>query len=305
VNNTITIRSISILIFANILLAFGTTFFLAPLNIVNGGLSGIAIIFKELWQWDLDVTTAILAWVLFALGWVTLGKSFSLKTFLATITYPLFVFVFIRFLGVDLLGFEVDNDVHRLLASLFGGSLVGLGVALAFLAGGSTGGVDVIILLLKKWFDVGTSQSAFVLDVIIIGFGMLVFGLINGLYGVLSTVMSSVVIELVFVGGSKMYWVTIISKQAKTIQTFIHDSLERGSTIVHAVGGFSQKPFEMIQVAIHRQDYYALKEHISRIDPKAFVIFSQARAIHGEGFDPFPGFPTKQPRKKNKTHGNV
>jgi uncharacterized membrane-anchored protein YitT (DUF2179 family) len=305
VNKKITIRSFVLLIFANILLAFGTTFFLAPLNIVNGGISGVAIIFKALWQWALDITTAVLAWVLFGLGWITLGKSFSVKTFLATITYPLFVFIFLRFLGVDLLGFELDNDVHRLLASLFGGALVGLGVALAFLAGGSTGGVDVIILLLKKWFDVSTSQSAFVLDVIIIGFGMLVFGLINGLYGVLSTVMSSIVIELVFVGGSKMYWVTIISKQAKTIQTFIHDSLERGSTIVHAVGGYSQKPFEMIQVAIHRQDYYALKEHISRVDPKAFVIFSQARAIHGEVFDPFPGLPKKTIRKKNIMHGDI
>jgi uncharacterized membrane-anchored protein YitT (DUF2179 family) len=304
-NKKMTIRSFIILFFSNILLAFGTTFFLAPLNIVNGGISGVAIIFKALWQWDLDITTAILAWVLFGLGWVTLGKSFSVKTFLATITYPLFVFIFLRFLGVDFLGFELDNDVHRLLASLFGGALVGLGVALAFLAGGSTGGVDVIILLLKKWFDVSTSQSAFVLDVIIIGFGMLVFGLINGLYGVLSTVMSSIVIELVFVGGSKMYWVTIISKQANAIQTFIHDSLERGSTIVHAVGGYSQKPFEMIQVAIHRQDYYALKEHISRVDPRAFVIFSQARAIHGEGFDPFPGLPKTPTRKKNITHGDV
>jgi uncharacterized membrane-anchored protein YitT (DUF2179 family) len=298
VNKKNTIRSFILLVFANILLALGTTFFLAPLNIVNGGLSGVAIILKALWQWDLDFTTAVFAWVLFIIGFFTLGNSFSFKTFIATITYPFFVFIFLRFLGVDLLGFELDNDVHRLLASLFGGSLVGLGVALAFLAGGSTGGVDVIILLLKKWFDVSASQSAFVLDVIIIGFGMLVFGLINGLYGVLSTVMSPIVIELVFVGGSKMYWVTIISKQAKTIQTFIHESLERGSTIVHAVGGYSQLPFEMIQVAIQRQDYYALKDYISRIDPKAFVIFSQARAIHGEGFDPFPASPIRQQRKR-------
>lgn len=294
-------KTITLLLLANVLLAFGATFFLAPLNIVNGGLSGIAIILKALWNWDLDVTTALFAWLLFLLGWLTLGKSFTIKTLFATITYPLFVFLFIRLIGIDVLGFDANNDVHRLLASLFGGSLVGLGVALAFLAGGSTGGVDVIILLIKKWFDVKTSTTAFFIDVLIIGVGMFVFGLINGLYGILSTVMSSIVIELIFVGGSKMYWVSIISKESKRIQDFIHQELERGSTLIPAIGGYSNQPFNLLYVAIRRQDYFALKQKISILDPKAFVIFTQARAIHGEGFDPFPISPLPPlKRKKNR-----
>lgn len=112
------------LLLANLLLAIGTTFFLAPLNIVNGGLSGLAIIFKALLNWDLDITTALFAWLLFLLGLATLGKSFTMKTLFATITYPLFVTLFIRFIGLDLLAFEMSNDVHRLLASLFGGPLL-------------------------------------------------------------------------------------------------------------------------------------------------------------------------------------
>jgi uncharacterized membrane-anchored protein YitT (DUF2179 family) len=282
---------------ANIVLATGTSFFLAPLNIVNGGLSGIAIIFKALWGWDLDVTTAIFAWLLFLLGYVTLGKSFSLKTLFATISYPLFVVIFIRFIGIDALAFEASNDIHRLLASLFGGALVGFGVALAFLAGGSTGGVDVLVLLGKKWFDWTTSATAFWVDVLIIGIGFLVFGVYQGLFGIISTVMSSLVIELVFVGGSKMYWVTIISHQTKPILDYIHHQLERGSTLLPAIGGYTDEPYQVIQVAIARHDYYALKQAVSSLDPKAFVIFTQARSIHGEGFDPFPVSPLPKRRK--------
>ena len=290
------------LLVANLLLAIGATFFLAPLNIVNGGLSGLAIIFKASFNWDLDFTTAIFAWLLFLLGWVTLGKSFTMKTLFATITYPLFVTLFIRFIGIDILAFEAANDVHRLLASLFGGAFVGLGVSLAFLAGGSTGGVDVLILLSKRWFDWNTSVMAFVIDVIIIGAGIVVFGFYNGLFGILSTVVSSIVIELVFVGGSKMYWVTIISNHTEPLLTYIHETLSRGSTIVSATGGYTKKPYNVIQVAIARQDYFQLKQAVSERDPKAFVIFTQARSIHGEGFDPFPLSPIRK-LAKGKKHG--
>lgn len=292
------------LLLANLLLAVGATFFLAPLNIVNGGLSGLAIIFKALLNWDLDFTTALFAWLLFLLGWITMGRSFSMKTLFATITYPLFVTLFIRFIGIDALSFDMDNDVHRLLGSLFGGAFVGLGVSLAFLAGGSTGGVDVLILLSKRWFDWNTSMMSFLIDVIIIGAGILVFGFYNGLFGILSTVVSSMVIELVFVGGSKMYWVTIISLQTEPILHYIHQTLSRGSTLVSATGGYTKKPYNVIQVAIDRQDYFQLKQAVSELDPKAFVIFTQARSIHGEGFDPFPHNPIRK-LTRGKKHGNI
>lgn len=171
---------------------------------------------------------------------------------------------------------------------------------MAFLAGGSTGGVDVIILLSKRWFDWNTSITAFVVDVMIIGGGILVFGFYNGLFGILSTVVSSMVIELVFVGGSKMYWVTIISHQTQPIMEYIHQTLSRGSTVISAKGGYTQKTYDVIQVAISRNDYFQLKQAISQLDPKAFVIFSQARSIHGEGFDPFPIHPMKRLKKVKK-----
>jgi uncharacterized membrane-anchored protein YitT (DUF2179 family) len=177
---------------------------------------------------------------------------------------------------------------------MFGGALVGLGVALSFLAGGSTGGFDVLVLSLKKYADVKVSVSSLVLDGLIIVLGMLTFGLLLGLYGIVSIVVTALLIELVFVGFSKTYFVTIISKETVKINTFILDIMSRGSTIVPARGGYSDLPLELLQVAINRSEYFTLKQYIASVDPNAFVVFSQVRSINGLGFDPLLQVPSKK-----------
>lgn len=283
-NNTI--WNVSLIVFGNLLLAIGATFFLIPLNIVNGGMNGIAIILRTLVGLPIDLSTAVMAWLFFLLGFLWLGKTFTMRTLLATIVYPVAVFILLRFVGADWIGFNPEDSTHILLASIFGGSLFGVGIGLSFLAGGSTGGFDVVMLAGKKYFDWKPSIVSLLIDVIVIGLGMLTFGIIAGLYGILSTVVTSVMIELIFVGFSKVYLATIISSKPKEINQFILEKMERGSTIFPAKGGYSQQPLDVIQVAISRLEYFPLKQKINEVDPQAFVIFTQARSIHGLGFDP-------------------
>jgi uncharacterized membrane-anchored protein YitT (DUF2179 family) len=287
------ISNILLIITGNIILAAASAFFLVPLQIVNGGMNGIALIFEASFGWEIDITTAILSCLFFALGFVLLGKQFTFKTILATITYPLFIFLFLRLIGPQAIGFDVLNDTHRLLASIFGGALIGFGIGLTFLAGGSTGGFDVLLLALKKYFDIKPSFSSLVFDAIIIAGGMFTFGVISGFYGILSTIVTSLMIELIFLGFSQTYFVTIISKKYETINQFILDRLERGSTIIPARGGFSDQPINLIQVGINRSEYFLLKQYISELDPQAFVVFAHVRSINGLGFDPFPIDPRK------------
>jgi uncharacterized membrane-anchored protein YitT (DUF2179 family) len=267
------------------------------MNIVNGGMTGLSLIFFSWFEIPVDLTTAILAWSFFLLGLMILGKKFSAQTLLATIFYPIFLFLLIRFIGTDWIGFSIEEETHRLLASVFGGSLVGLGIGMSFLVGGSTGGFDVVMLIGQRYFDWKASVSSFVIDVVIIAIGMFTFGIITGLYGVIATVLTSVMIELVFVGLSKVYLVTIISSQHALINQFIIDKLSRGSTIYQAKGGYLQQPQNVIQVAIQRQEYFLLKQMIAEKDPLAFVMITQARAILGLGFDPLsvslPSFKKK------------
>lgn len=291
--------NVLVIITANFLLAFASAFFLIPMNIVNGGMTGLSLIFFSWFAIPVDITTAILAWSFFFVGLMILGKKFSAQTFLATILYPIFLFLLIRFVGQDWIGLSIEEETHRLLASVFGGSLVGLGIGMSFLVGGSTGGFDVVMLIGQRFFDWKASVSSFVIDVVIIAIGMLTFGIITGLYGVIATVLTSVMIELVFVGLSKVYLVTIVSSQHELINQFIIDKLSRGSTIYQAKGGYLQQIQTVIQVAIQRQEYFLLKQMIANIDPSAFVMITQARAILGLGFDPLSvALPTFKKKRK-------
>jgi uncharacterized membrane-anchored protein YitT (DUF2179 family) len=291
--------NVLVIIAANFLLAFASAFFLIPMNIVNGGMTGLSLIFFSWFAIPVDITTAILAWSFFLLGLIILGKKFSAQTFLATISYPIFLFLLIRFVGPDWIGFSIEDETHRLLASVFGGSLVGLGIGMSFLVGGSTGGFDVIMLIGQRYFDWKASVSSFVIDAVIIAIGMFTFGIITGLYGVISTVLTSVMIELVFAGLSRVYLVTVVSSQHQLINQFIIEKLSRGSTIYQAKGGYLQQPQTVIQVAIQRQEYFILKQMIAQTDPSAFVMITQARSILGLGFDPL-ALPLPTFKKKGK-----
>jgi uncharacterized membrane-anchored protein YitT (DUF2179 family) len=129
------VKNAGLIVFGSLIIAVSTGMFLVPGNIINGGLSGIAIILKAVWQIPVDITVGILSIFLFILGWIILGKKFSFNTMISTIVYPIalsFILRVIRKIRSDLMP---ANDMHLLLAAIFGGALLGLGVALTFLAG--------------------------------------------------------------------------------------------------------------------------------------------------------------------------
>jgi uncharacterized membrane-anchored protein YitT (DUF2179 family) len=201
--------------------------------------------------------------------------------------YPLAVFVFLRFFPDNVIGFNPEEETHKLLASLFGGALAGIGVGMTFLVGGSTGGVDVIILSMKKYFDIKSSIGALIIDGAVIILGMVFVGVLSGLYGIIAAIASAALIEFLFIGSSSTYQATIISKKYEAINEFILKKMERGSTLIKATGSYTKTEMQMIQVAFDRKDFARLRNKIAEIDPKAFVIFTKIQSINGEGFSPF------------------
>lgn len=147
------LKNMFLILIGTLALAFGTAAFLVPFELIAGGISGIAIITEQLFGsgfLSVEAMIALLSWLSFFAGLFFLGKSFALKTFLSSALYPLFVSIFIeRGLTDFSLGF-FDFGAGTLLASVIGGAFVGLGCALSFLGGGSTGGVDVFALVLCK-----------------------------------------------------------------------------------------------------------------------------------------------------------
>jgi uncharacterized membrane-anchored protein YitT (DUF2179 family) len=281
------IRTWVVVTIGSVLIAFSSVFFFVPFDIVSGGTAGIAIILFGLFSIPIDVTVFVLVWGLLIVGYFLLGKRFTINTLLASIVYPVAVFIFFRFFPSNFIGFDVEEETHKLLAALFGGAIAGLGVGMTFLVGGSTGGVDVIILSLKKYFDVKSSIGALLVDSSIILSGILFVGVLNGLYGIIAAIASAVLIEFIFLGFSSSYQATIISKQSKEINTYILNTMNRGSTLIKVTGSFTNNEMQMIQVAFDRKELSKLRNKIAEIDPKAFAIFTKIQSINGEGFSPF------------------
>jgi len=272
------------------ILGIGCGLFLIPYNIVSGGVTGIAIILHYTLGWDADLMTAIVTVIFFILGWIFLGKQFALKTLIATIIYPLSVVLGTFLWEHNILNLGAVNDMNILLASIFGGILVGAGVGLTFVGGGSTGGVDVIALTLQKYTSIKTSHATFAVDGLIILVGFIYRGKFDMvLIGIMSAFITSLMVDRLF-DADRNVVVNIISKKHDEINEYVIKQLDRGSTIISGIGGYSKEEVTILQVVLNIREYYILQDIISRVDPTAFVSVSKTFSVRGEGF---------------KAHGNV
>lgn len=277
------------------LLAFGSVIFLTELELVAGGLSGIAIIIQHFFQTQIyDIVVAILTVIFWLIGLIFVGKDFAMKTLLSSLLYIGFTFLFKR---VDYFGTylaqksagTLDGGTatvgNYILCGVFGGVFVGSGVALTFMGGGSSGGVDVIQVLLNKYLRIKESVSSFFIDAAVIIAGMIALReWVPALCGILSSFLTAVFIELVYIKNQTSYQVDIISSKWEEISRFAQDELERGATIIHAKGGYKGDDRIVLRVVFPKSQYEKIRDYIAQTDPSAFVTFTQTNAVFGEGF---------------------
>lgn len=284
------------------ILSFGAVIFLAKSELVSGGVSGIAIIIQHFVNVNIyDYLVAGLTLLFWFMGLAFLGKVFAFRTLLSSILYIGFTFMLVRVPFFDNLanqfagltsesGTQVGNLI---LCGIFGGVFVGGGVALTFLGGGSTGGVDVIQLLIGKYFKVKESISSFVIDASIIIAGMFAIQIpgnadsmewTKALCGILSAFVTAALIEVVYIRNQTSYQVDIISDRWEEISKYAQETLDRGCTIIHAQGGYKGEERIILRVVFDKSQYDKIRNYIAEIDPRAFVTFTQTNAVYGEGF---------------------
>ena len=275
------------------ILAFGSVIFLTKCELVAGGISGIAIIINHFLPGTYDYFVAGLTVISWIAGLIFVGKDFAFKTLLSSVLYIGFTFLFVRvdffnklaevFAGLNDRG--VPQVGNYILCGLFGGVFVGGGVALTFLGGGSTGGVDVIQVLVNKYFKVKESITSFIVDAVIIIVGMIALKeWIPALCGVLCAFVTAVLIEVVYIRNQTSFQVDIISDKWEEISKYAQDTLDRGATIIHAQGGYKGEDRVILRVVFDKSQYDKIREFIAQIDPKAFITFTQTNAVYGEGF---------------------
>ncbi|MBR3891141.1 MAG: YitT family protein [Bacilli bacterium] len=269
-----------VIILGNTMLAIATSVFILPFNIDNGGLSGISVVLER-W-FNPAVVIFVLNWVLFFLGLIFLKKDFALKTLLSTIVYPLVVNLIYY---TNLAGNVIKDLNDPLLASIMAAILIGTGLGLVYKVGGSTGGVDVISVMLHKYLGIKISHSTFMIDSIIVALGLFMVSVNSSLYGIICVIIASYLIEVITIKGNSSYMMHIVSDKMELINDYIINELERGSTIISAKGGIRRDEKEMIEVIFNEKEYYKIKHEIQKIDKDAFLSVYKAVNVYGNGFE--------------------
>ena len=292
------IKNIFLVIIGTVILAFGTGVFLFPYNIITGGIAGISITlnnlipeFEILGLKSYDIYVFVVTWGLFLIGLFVLGKSFSLKTLISTIVYSPIFSLSVRLVESNVLNgfFDISANygaLSVLLGAVFGGAFVGVGCAIAFLGGGSTGGTDIIAFVICKWFKkFRSSVVIFTVDVAVVLAGVFVIkDLTLSLLGIASAFICAIVIDKLFLGESQAFIAQIVSDKYEEINNAIITRLDRTTTILEARGGFSGKNKKVVMVSFTMRQYSTLINIVNIIDKTAFVSIHRAHEINGEGW---------------------
>lgn len=296
----------------SVIIAFAFAVFIFPFDLVSGGVSGLSVALVKLlpFEMDVDILVAVLTWSLFFIGLIFLGKAFALKTLLSSIVYPTALSIWMRVLEIDavaeILNLAKNYDPQDpdyalpLICAVFGGAIIGAGCALTFRGGGSTGGLDILALMLAKYIKgFKSSVGVFVFDASVVIIGLFVFkDIVMCLLGVASALVGAVVIDKVLLGERKSFIANIISEKYEEINHAILTKLERGSTIVTASGGYTGEKRPMIMVSFTKAQYAQFMTIISSIDKNAFVTIHLAHGIEGEGW-------TKNDARRKDKDNNV
>lgn len=264
------------IVVGNFILAYAVQSFLLPNQILSGGVSGIAIALYPIFHFNEELVINVLVIGLFFVGWLSLGKEFALKTGVSSIIYPIFISM--------LSGIEpITKD--PMLASLYGGLFVGIGIGLVFRANASTGGMDIPTLMLEKYTNIEAAKWVLVIDGLTILLGLYAYNLESVLIGMISVVASSYAINLVVMfGAQEAKKVEIITDKVIEVKTFIEKDIDRGCSLVPVIGGYTNENRTMIMVIVDKSQYPMLNQGIHAIDPSAFMIVTDTRDVKGNGF---------------------
>lgn len=261
--------------------AVSYVFFITPYKIVPGGIYGIAIVLHHLFNLPVGLTALCFNIPLTIIGVRVLGPRFGIKTVVSFVLTAIFVDSLTYFFGNDPLG--LVDDV--LLSSVFGGLMLGLGVGLVFKAKATSGGSDVIAMILTKYSKLPLGHSVLVVDSIIVFSGLVAFGDWRiPLYSWVVIFILSKTVDVVLEGISYDKTLFIISEKHEEIKDKILNDLHRGGTLIDGKGMYRGDDRKIIFTVVNRRELAILQSYILQIDPNAFLTVINANEIIGKGF---------------------
>ena len=273
------LKNFSLLTISTLIMAVGIYFFKFANNFTFGGITGIAVLAAKFLPISASDFSFVVNILLLIIGWIVLGKSFAEKTAYSTILLSISLSLLERIYPMS---HPLTNE--PLLELIFAILLPALGSAILFNIGASSGGTDVIAMILKKYTSVDIGKGLMISDLIFTLAGFLVFNVKTVLYSLFGLIMRSALIDNFIESFNRSKYFHVVTSNATCICDFIQNDLQRGATIVNATGAFTGDDKYIILTVLSPSQAVKLRNFIKEHDPKAFLLVSNTSEIIGKGF---------------------
>ncbi len=283
------IKEYLLLVLGNFIFALGAVMLVEPYGFAPGGTYGLGMVFHHLWGVETEFAALCMDVPLLIIGFFILGNRFGIKTIVSTILLPLFMQLLHRVYGYASL---IEPDVvemagyqHQIIASIFGGVVYGVGLGMVYRSHATTGGSDIIAMILRKYTHLSMGTSTIIVDGLITLSSVVAFGDWKlPMYSWIIIFVESRMIDFILEGPKRAKTLMIITSKSEEIRNFIINDMERGATLIPGKGLYSGEGRDIIYVVLGRREMIRLREIIAKTDPYAFINVIDSAEILGEGF---------------------
>jgi len=277
------VKDYSIMTVGLILYVLSWTLFLVPAKITGGGISGLAAVIFYSTDIPIGLTFFAINVVLVAFAMRILGASFGIKTVFSMVVLSLLF-------GIPQSFFPKSIIQDNFLSAVLGGMMGGVGIGLVFSRGGSTGGTDIIAMIVNKYKNISPGRIIMYCDVIIIGSSyFLVHSLDKMVYGFVSMAVVSYTIDAFLSGSNASAQIFIFSNKYDEIADFINNESMRGVTVLNGTGWYTQEDVKVVMTIVRKKETSIIFRKIKEIDPDAFISMASVMGVYGQGFDKIKG----------------
>ncbi|MCQ6342125.1 YitT family protein [Bacillus cereus] len=270
------IKEITLITIGSLLFAIGINYFAIPNRLSEGGIIGLTVVTYYLFDWSPGIVNFAINAILLAVGYKFFDKKTMIYTILGIVETSLFLYV------TEHIEYHVNSDT--LLAALFAGLFVGIGLGGMFKAGGTSGGSAILAQLANQYLGWSVGKGVLIIDIVVIAGSVFIIGQEKAMYTLVAVFIGAKVIDFIVEGMDTKTAVTIISNQPDLIREAITKNMTRGVTVLEGRGGYTGKNKEVLYVVINKQELVKLKQVISRVDEDAFVVIHDVRDVLGGGF---------------------
>ncbi len=270
------IKNIFFITIGAFIFSFGLNYFTIANHLSEGGFTGISLLINYKTGLSTSLVILLLNIPLFIVGWFKLGRHSMLYTIIGTLLVSFFLWLTEGFN-------EPLQDL--LLASLYAGVTIGIGLGIIFRYGGTTGGVDIIARLAFKYKGWSIGRTMFLFDAFVIAISAIYIGRERAMYTLIAVFLGARVIDFVQEGAYAAKAATIISDHAPEIAAKIMNEMGRGATLLKGKGGYTGSDKEVLYCVVSRNELSRIKNIVHSIDERAFVVVNDVHDVLGEGFE--------------------